>query len=252
MILQWWTVTFVFKVGAKVALNACAPGSTALVEFAEAAHSFLTGDIIGGAISTISGVGDLATLGLMSTTKEAMKESAKAALGQTAKETAKSAGKEATKKVGQEFSRQLAMGAIKGGKEAAIQTVRETAKTASKEATKRVGQHVGKEIARGAVSNAVEEAWRAATKMTAGKMSKEILFAGISSGGHEVGKTTFKALKSGIEKFISDTLKEGNKKFVFDAAKTAAAEEFKKNSYKFLTCDGFFSVVKGSINWFFR
>jgi len=252
MILQWWAVTLVFKVVAKVTLNTCAPGSTALVEFAEAAHSFLTGDI-DGAISTISRVGDVTTVGLMSTTREAMKETAKAALEQTAKETAKSAGKEATKKIGQEFSRQLAMGAIKGGKEAAIQTVRETAKTASKEATKRVGQQVGKEIARGAVSNAVEEAWRAATKMTAGTMVKEVLFAGISSGGHEVGKTIFEAtLKSGIQKFISDTVKEGNKKFVSNAAKTAAAEEFKKNSYKFLTCDGLFSVLKGSVNWFFR
>ena len=249
-----WAGTLGLKIGAKLTLNACVPGSGAAVEFAEALKCFIDGDNVGGAISTISGIADLVTLGLVSTTKEVMKESARGAVKQTAKETAKSAGKAATKKVGQDLSKELAMGAIKNsGKEAAIHTAKETAKAASKEATKKVGQQIGKEIARGVVPDVVEDVFRAGTKMTVGKMGIDALLAGISSGGREVTKTTLEAtLMSGMENIISETVKQSNKKVVFeltkDAAKAAAMEEFSKTSYRFIAKDVVFSGIKGAIN----
>ena len=238
------------KIGVKIALNSAVPGLGAAVEFYEAVNCFYDGDSLGGVICTVSGVGDLCSAGLLSTIKNAMKETVKGAIKQTTEETVKSAAKAATKNVGQDLSKQLAMGAIKnGGKDAAILTARETAKTASKEATKKVVQQIEKEIARG-----VEDVLRAGTKMTVGKMGQEAVFAGISSGGRDIIKTTFEGVfETTLEKFIPEMMKQSNKEFVFeltkDAATAAANEEFPKHSYKFIVKDAIFSGLKGGINY---
>ena len=168
---------------------------------------------------------------------------------QTAKETARTAKKEATRRVGHELSKQLATGAIKGGKEAAIQTAKETARMAKIEATKKVGQQVAKEIAGGVVTEAVEEVWHEGNEMTFNKMGAAAFLAALSSG--ELEDAAEVVLISGMEKAFSETVKQGYEKVVFEltknAAKTAAEEEFKKNSQRLFAKDVIVAAAKGII-----
>ena len=75
--MEWavYAGTLGAKIGGKVVLNACLPGSGSIIDFAEAGKCFYNGDVIGGMISTVSGLADIATLGLVGAAKEAMKES---------------------------------------------------------------------------------------------------------------------------------------------------------------------------------
>ena len=100
--MEWaaWGAKLGGKVVGKVALNACLPGLGSAVDFGEAGMCFWKGDVTGGVVNTVSGFANLATLGAVSATKDAMKESAKGAVVQSGKDTAKAAGKEASKKVG--------------------------------------------------------------------------------------------------------------------------------------------------------
>ena len=83
------------------------------MDFAEAAICFYNGgDRCGGVISSISGVAELANLGLVGATKEAVKESSKDTVEPFAKDTAKSAAKKASRKVGQDLGKKLATGAV--------------------------------------------------------------------------------------------------------------------------------------------
>ena len=119
-----YALKFGSKLATKVALNTVAPGSGAIVDFAEAGKNFYDGDVADGVVNTLSGVADLVTLGMSSAAKDVMKESGKAAVVQTAKESAKTAGKKATKEVGEELAKQLAKGTITtSGKQAAIESV---------------------------------------------------------------------------------------------------------------------------------
>lgn len=64
-------------VGGRMLLNICVPGSGTVVDFAQAVTCFCCGDIRGGVWNTVSGVADLATLGITGGTKDVFKESAK-------------------------------------------------------------------------------------------------------------------------------------------------------------------------------
>lgn len=245
-------------VAAKIALNACVPGSSSTVDFAQAGNCLKNGDNVGFFINTVSGIADFVTCGLASTTKEVMKESAKGAAVQTAKETAKSASKEATKKVGQDLSKQLAMGMINGGKDAAIETAKATAKKASQEASKKVGKEVAEAFVKGMITGTVGEVWNEGTKMTCKGMVQTGFLGMVSSGGREVVKTTFEdvfeeTMKSGAKKVLFEATKQSNEKIVSElfknAAKKAAEEEFKKNSCKFILKDVAVAGVKGIINY---
>ena len=244
------------KVALKIACNFVVPGSGSLVEFAEAGICFYYGENLSGVISIVSGVADLFSAGLYSNMKKAMEKTVEVAVKKTTEETVKSAAKEATKKVGQDLSKQLSMGVIKGGKDAAIQTAKETAKIAAEEAATEVFKQIENELRRGVVTETVEDMLRTGTKMTIEKMGQGALFAGISSGGRDVLKTTFEGvfettLMSAIEKVVSETMKQ--KELMFEltkgAATTAAKEEFTRHSYKFIVKDTFFSGLKLGINY---
>ena len=254
--MEWaaWAGTLGAKIGTKLALNACLPGSGSIIDFAEAGKCFYNGDVIGGMISTVSGLADIATLGLASTTKEAMKESAKKAVVQSAKDTAKSAAKEASRKAGQDLGKQLAMGTTKVGKVAAINMAKVFAESASKEATKNVGQQVAKELAKGVTTEAVEQVFQEGTKMTVNTFLQRIGLAVVSSGGSQVWKTIFEDVGADVsEKFISEVMKQ-NRRILFEltkeAAKKGAEEEFKKQSLKLLAKDVGVSTLKGTISSF--
>ena len=249
-----WTTyvgTFLVKIGVKIALNTCLPGLGSTVDFAEAANCFYNGDVYGGVISTVSGVVDIATLGLVGATKEAMKESAKGAVVQSAKDTAKSAAKEASRKVGQDLRKQIATGAIKDGKDAAIKMAKVLAESASKEATRKVGQQVGKELAKGVTTEAVEQVFQEGTKMTVNNLLQSAGLAAVSSGGRQVWKTT---LEDVGEKLIFEALKQNPKQIAFEltkeAAKKGAEEEFKKHAVKFIVKDVGVAGLKGTVRSF--
>lgn len=248
--MDWvvWGVTQAAKTGVKIALNAYLPGSGIAVDFVEAAVCYCSGDVTGCTISLISGVTSLSPVSPEGVIKGAMESSAKEAVVQTAKETAKSAGKEATRNVGQDLAKKLAMGTAKGGKDAAIKTAKAAAAFASKEATRKVGQQVGEELAKGLIPSAVEGAWYEGTKMTLNKFLRDTSLSGISSGGHEIGKTI-------VEDWIAMGINEGFKreplKIAFElageAAEKGANEEFMKQSYKILVQDVNIALLKGGI-----
>ncbi|XP_068676083.1 uncharacterized protein [Montipora capricornis] len=246
-------------VAGKMALNALVPGASAIVDFAQAGNDFYQGDLVGGLINVVSGIGDIFTLGASGVVKDAMKESAKKAGVETAKEMAKEAEKEATRKVGQELGKQLAKGMVeKGGKGAAIQAAKAAAYVAGKKATKEVGQQISKEFARGAVKEAVEEAWKEGTKITAKKFVHDSAIKVISTGGREIlialtEDLSHEAIKEGIEGFLRETAKQtGKTVFSFaltgSVATAAASKEFTKNAWKLTGLDYTIAVVKGSIN----
>jgi len=246
----FWGFIQVAKIVGKVVLNTCLPGSGAAVDFAEAAYCYCTGDVAGCKISLISGAINLSPFSLEDIIKGAMKASAKEAVAQTAKETAKSAGKEATRKVGQDLAKQFAMDTTIGGKDAAIKTAKALAELARKDATRKVGQQVGKELAKGVIPSAAEGVWYEGTKMTWKKFFLDTSLSGISSGGHETGKTIMGDwIAMGINEGFK--LKPVNIAFDFtnEAAKKAANEEFMKQSYKLIVRDATFSCVKGGIRF---
>ena len=225
--MEWaaWAGKLGAKIGGKMALNACLPGLGSTIDFAEAAKCFYDGDVCGGLISAGSGVVDLITLGLVGATKEAMKESTKGAVVQSAKDTTKSAATEASRKVGQELGKQFAMGATKGGKDAATKMAKVLMESTSKEATRKVGQEVGKELAKGVTTEAVEEVVQAGTKMTVNKFLQDCVqraasgLAAVSSGGRQLWKTT---LEDVGEKLMFEALKQNPKEIAFQLTKTTA------------------------------
>jgi len=247
----WWGAKLVGKIGAKITLNLVAPGLGSAVDFGEAVSDFYHGDIVGGTINTISGVVDVATLGLSSSIKETMKGSAKKAVVQTAKETAKDARKEATKKVGQELRKKVATGAVKGGKDFAVRAARAAAESAGKAATKEVGEKVAKEFARGVITETVEEVFQQGTKMTIDRMGHKVVIKLIASGGcMKTLSSSFAAelLTGGFEEFLKGS---ASKRLVFEltqkAATTAAEEEFKKHAFKLIAKEYGLAVVEGSV-----
>ena len=112
-----------------------------------------------------------------------------------------------------------------------------------------MGQQVGKEIAEGVIISAAEEAWYEGTKLTWKKFLLDTSLSGISSGGHETGKTI---MEDWIAMVINEGLKRKPAEMAFDltkeAAKKGAMEEFTKQSYKLIARDAAVSVLKGGIN----
>ena len=247
--MEWaaYAGTLGAKIGGKVVLNACLPGLGSTIDFVEAATCFYNGDVWGGVLSGVSGVVDIATLGLVGAAQEAMKESAKGAVVQSAKYTAKSAAKEASRKVGQDLGKQIAMDATKGGKDAAIKITKVVVESVSKQVTVKVGQQVGKELAKGVTTEAVEEVLQVGTKMTVKKVVQTTVLAAVSGGGREAAEDV------GV-KLIFGALKQNPKEIVFQLTKKAAKkiteEGVKEHSLKFIAKDVGFSTLKGTIRSF--
>ena len=190
-----WCVSGVL-LGGKIALNVALPGSGSLVDFSEACYCAYNGDKVGCAISIISGLSDLVTLGLASSTKEAIKKTARESVAQFAKETMKSS---------------------------------------SKETSKTFGKQVGKELAKGVASQATKEVWHESTKMTLKSLSQDIFLSGVSSGGHHVWDIICEDLREKlILEALKQKPKEIAFELTKEAAKKGAREEFMKHSYKFL------------------
>lgn len=198
--------------GLKMGLNALLPGSGSLIEFGLAAGCFCKGDVSGGALYIVSGIGDLYTLGLVGRIKDAMGTRAK---------------------------------------ESVIQLARETARSGSKEVSKKVGQQVGKEFAKGLIPSVVEEAWSKGTKMTLEKAIERTRLSAISSGGHKIAQTICEDwLEYSIEKGITAGLKRKSMETAFHFSKAAqqgAMAEFAKQSSKILLKDVTIASMKGSI-----
>jgi len=198
--------------GLKMGLNALLPGSSSLIEFGLAAGCFCKGDVSGGALYIVSGIGDLYTLGLMGGIKQAMGTRAK---------------------------------------ESVIQFARESARSGSKEVSKKVGQQVGKELAKGLIPSAVEQAWSKGTKMTLEKAIERTGLSVISSGGHQIGKTICEDwLENLFQKGITEVFKRKSMETAFHFSKAAqqgAMAEFAKQSSKIFLKDATIASMKGSI-----
>ena len=238
--MEWvaWGLTQVAKTGAKMALNACIPGLGSAIDFVEAAKYSCYGDVSGCAISLLVGVSDLTPFSLTDVTKDAMKISSKKAVVQTAKETAKSVAKEASRKVGQDLGKQFAMGTTEGGKDALIEMAKKAAISASKEANRKVGQQVRKEIAKGVIPSTVEEVWFKGTKMTVDKFLQNTWLSGISSGGHQIGKTIFEDwIDMGMKKAFKRKPIEMAFKLTKEPAKKGAEKEFMNQSFNLFVKD---------------
>ena len=195
--------------GGKIALNVALPGYGSLVDFGEACYCAYNGDKVGCAVSIISGLSDLVTLGLASPTKEAIKKTARESVAQFAKETMKSS---------------------------------------SKETSKTFGKQVGKELAKGVASQATKEVWHESTKMTLKSLSQDIFLSGISSGGYHVWDIIFEDLREKlILEALKQKPKEIAFELTKEAAKKGAREEFMKHSYKFIAKDSTVALLKGGI-----
>ncbi|XP_078354845.1 uncharacterized protein LOC144639400 [Oculina patagonica] len=202
------------KVGAKVLINMYAPGFGASIEFVDAVKCFYDGDITGGVINTLSGIGDLASFGLVGSIKEVMRGGAKATV---------------------------------------VATVKEMGKLAPKEVTKKLGQQAGKEIAKGVLNEATEEVWRQNAKMTLNKAGVGAFLAFLSSGGHQVSKTVYEDLSEKIAfEMMAKSTKMGAFELTKDAAKEGAKKEFMKKSYILFQKDLFFAASKGIVNRYGR
>ena len=82
-------VKFALNVGVRVIANVLAPGSSAAIDFFQAAYDLSQGKKGDAAINTLSGVAELLTLGVSGSIKEAMKASAKKATGAAGAEIGK-------------------------------------------------------------------------------------------------------------------------------------------------------------------
>ena len=196
--------------GGKIVLNVALPGYGSLVDFSEACYRAYNGDKVGCAISIISGLSDLVTLGLASPTKEAIKKTVRGSVAQFAKETMKSS---------------------------------------SKETSKTFGKQVGKELAKGVASQATKEVWHElSTKMTLKSLSQDIFLSGISSGGYHVWDIIFEDLiEKLILEALKQKPKEIAFELTKEAAKKGAREELMKRSYKFIAKDAIVALLKGGI-----
>lgn len=209
------------KLGAKLVINLYAPGwsgySAASIEFIHAIKCFCDGDKTGGFINILSGIGELASLGLMGTIKDTIKGSAKA----------------------------NAVAAVKG-----------IAKSVPKEMSKKIGQQAAKEFAKGVVTEATEEVLRKGTKMTVYKTGLEAFIAAMSSGGHQVGTIVVEDLSEKLAFEMMAMMAESTKMGAFELTKNAAMEgakrEFMKNSYKLVTKDVIIGISKGAANSYGR
>jgi len=94
---------------AKMAANAVMPGLGAAVDFAQAGIDLWKGDKRGALLNIVSGVADVCTLGLSSSVKGAMKESAKKWVDQVGKE----AMKEVHERLGKELAQRLISESVK-------------------------------------------------------------------------------------------------------------------------------------------
>ena len=197
--------------GGKVLLNVALPGTGSLVDFGEACYCAYNGDNVGCAISIISGMVDLVTLGLASSTKEAMKKTARESVAQFAKEAMKSS---------------------------------------SKETSKTFGKQVSKELAKGVASQATKEVWHESTKMTLKSLSQDIVLSGVSSGGRHVWDVIYEDLREKlILEALKQKPKEIAFELTKEAAKKGAREEFMKRSYKFLANDVGVALLKGGVTY---
>ena len=238
-------------VATKMAANNLVPGSSAAVEFIEAAYDLRQGDIVGAAICTLSGVADLYSLGLFSSVKQAMTQGAKESAKEGAKVMGKKVGKEATKKVGREVGKQIAQGTFQGGKKAAIKYAQVMAREGRKKATKEVGKRLGKEIGQGLISESVEKVFKEGTKKAAGGFLDDLSRKVISTGGNDVAKRIFEQyFEDGIQQVISQAMKQ-KPKLAFEFAKIAEAGALKgleKHIPKIIAKDVCVAYLKGAIN----
>lgn len=240
-------------VATKMVANNAVPGLGAAVDFAQAAYELSQGDIVGAAISTVSGVADLYSFGFFSSLKEAMKEGAKKSTEEGAKVMAKKAGKEATKKLGHKVARQVAEGSLQGGKEAATKYAWAWAEGARKKATKKFGKRLGKEIGRGLIPESVEKVFKEGTKRAAGGILDDLQRKAISTGGNDVVKRILMEYsEDGIQRLIElgiQAMKQ-KPKLAFEFAKIAeegALKEFEKHVRKIFAKDFGVAFVKGGI-----
>ena len=228
--MDWLTygVETAVVVSTKMAVKNLVPGSSAAVEFFEAAYHFRQGDIVGAAISTLSGAADLWTLGFLSSVRGVMTEAAKKSTVQGIREIVDKTVKEATDKCAPEMTHEV-----------------------GKKVKKYLGALLGNEMARGLINKSVEKVYEEGTKNAAGGPLGDLFLKVISTGGNDVAKRIFgEYVGDGIQLAISQGWKQ-YQKLMFQFAKIAeegAWKGLKKHIWKIIAKDVGVACAKGAIN----
>ena len=208
----WYLAKLGGKILLKTGMNFVLPGSGAAVDFFEAANDYRNGNKIGFAINVVSGISDIATLGIASSVKGPVKTSTKDGLVAAAKKRTASEG---GKKVGKELSKELA-------KDLVPETVSEVMSQSGKFTFTKVPEiFVTQFLSNGFTT---EDLFRTTSEYVTEKTAEDLL------GG-----------------FAKASCKNMSPTFWKRVATTSAEEGLKKHSWKFVAKDYAVAIFKGVI-----
>lgn len=220
--------TTVAKIVGKAALNACVPGLSATVDFAEAVVDINNGNYLNAGLNVVSGIFDIFSVGLWGAYKDTAKQVGKKA----ATSTVKASVKEATRKIGRDAAKEIAKGAPKTAS-------KHTAMLMSQKAAKEIGKKYSIELGKGMLEETVE---RAAWEVTQGALNKQLqqstftrmIEAGVTEIGevllNSVPKQTFTSAKALASKAAATEylIKANQKMVIMDVASTATKTYLEK------------------------
>lgn len=208
----WYLAKLGGKILLKTGMNFVLPGSGAAVDFFEAANDYRNGNKIGFAINVVSGISDIATLGIASSVKGPVKTSTKDGLVAAAKKRGASEG---GKKVGKELSKELA-------KDLVPETVSEVMSQSGKFTFTKVPEIF-------------------VTQFLSNGFTTEDLFRTTSE------YFTEKTVEDVFGKFAKASCKNMSPTFWKRVATTSAEEGLKKHGWKFVAKDYVVGIFKGVI-----
>lgn len=206
----WYLLKLGGKILLKTGMNIVLPGSGAAVDFFEAVNDYRNGNKIGFAINVVSGISDIATLGIASSVMEPVETSTKDGLVAAAK---KKAASEGGKKVGKELKKEIAKGVVP---EAASEVMSQSGKFAFPKIPEILGMQI--------LSNGftTKDLFRTTSEYVTEKTAEDLL-----------GWFTKASCK--------------NPTFWKQVATTSAEEGLKKHSWKFVAKDYAVAIFKGVI-----
>ena len=236
-------------IGAKMAMNRyVAPGSGAAVDFLLAANDYKNDNKVSCAQNIVSGFSEIATCGISSDVKKAVRGRAEKAVVGSKEVT--SCVKMEKKKLGEELGKRLATGKMAASeKAAAIQGTQERAKTAFEEITNQAFKTYKREI-----DMSTEEAMFQGGRLKA-ENSQEFVAMQLISNRFRLDKDLVQSsFESASAKIAEDAFTEFTKPSceninptILDAATKAGKEEFKEHDWKFFVKDVGFAGLQGVI-----
>lgn len=207
----WYLAKFGGKIILRTGMNIVVPGSGAALDFFEAVNDYRNGNKIGCAINIVSGIADIATLGIASGVKETVETSAKNSAVAVARTKAASEG---GKKVGKELGKEISKGLVP---EAASEVMFQSQKfTFSKLPEIAVTQFFSNGFT-------TKDFFLTTSEYVSAKTAEEFL-AGFAKGSSKNMSPIF-----------------------WKAATTGAEEELKKHGWKFVGKDYVVGIFKGVI-----